>query len=238
MNLALIYSKTGKGVAEVAQRSGTVPLPARRILIMIDGSRAAAELVPVVRDGELAACLELLETGGMIEKSGQLELQTQLEDEALALAEAALEAATMPAPWLSSPLPAQPTAAAIVERSADSKPRPPTLTGMPSPGQRSAATVSPSVSRPSTLSGAIAANTPATGGSAPQSPQSLDEIKRVALRELFARLGPYGETTAAGIQGCTTLATLRHQILEAGRRIEKFRGDKAAQEYLLATGSP
>ncbi len=215
MNLTLIYSKTAKGVAEVAQRSGTIPLPARRVLIMIDGNRSVAELVPVVREGELGAWLQLLEAERLIERTGHVEAQPPEEDKAIALAEEALAAATMPAPWFSSP-PPTPAAAAIIERRAESNPRPPTLTGMPSPGQRSAL---------------------ASGGSAPQSPQSLDEIKRVALRELFARLGPYGETTAAGIEGCTTLATLRHQILEAGRRIEKFRGDKAAQEYLLATGS-
>jgi hypothetical protein len=65
---------------------------------------------------------------------------------------------------------------------------------------------------------------------------SLDETKNLAVRELFQRLGPYGEAPAKNIKECTTIDGLREQIKAAGRRVASLRGDKAAQEYLAAVG--
>jgi hypothetical protein len=77
---------------------------------------------------------------------------------------------------------------------------------------------------------------PAPAAASNGAAQTLDESKRVAVRALFERLGPYGEAPAARIQGCTTVEALRAEVHQAGRRIATFRGEKAAQEYLHAVG--
>lgn len=64
----LVFAKTPKGVAEINARSGALTLPARRVLIMIDGHRPVAELMAVVRTGEFEGIMSTLESQGMIEK--------------------------------------------------------------------------------------------------------------------------------------------------------------------------
>jgi hypothetical protein len=63
----LVYAKTAKGAAEVASRSGAVPLAARRVLIMIDGKRPIAELAPLARTGEISTIVEQLEAQGLVQ---------------------------------------------------------------------------------------------------------------------------------------------------------------------------
>lgn len=82
---------------------------------------------------------------------------------------------------------------------------------------------------------APAAAAPATTSIGKGAP-TLDETKNAAVRELFQRLGPYGEAPAKNIKECTTVDGLREQIKAAGRRVASLRGDKAAQEYLAAVG--
>jgi hypothetical protein len=87
-----------------------------------------------------------------------------------------------------------------------------------------------------------AGGTPATAKAAPPSPapapRSLEEEKRLAVSELYAQLGPYGEQAAAKLQECTTIEALREQIKNAGRRVATFRGEKVAQDYLKSVGYP
>jgi Bacterial regulatory helix-turn-helix protein, lysR family len=66
--------------------------------------------------------------------------------------------------------------------------------------------------------------------------RTVEEEKRLAVKELYAVLGPYGEQPAAKLQECTTIEALREQIKQAGRRVATFRGEKAAQDYLNAVG--
>jgi len=68
MDDRLVYTKTAKGVAEVAARGGTLSLAARRILIMVDGKRSVAELAPLARPGEIDGLVATLEAQGFIQR--------------------------------------------------------------------------------------------------------------------------------------------------------------------------
>jgi hypothetical protein len=68
MDEKLVYAKTAKGVAEVAARSGTLSLAARRVLIMVDGKRSVADLAPLARPGEIDGLLATLEAQGFIQR--------------------------------------------------------------------------------------------------------------------------------------------------------------------------
>ena len=67
---AAIYRKTDKGRREVAGRAFGVESQLRRLLIMIDGQRDAAELSVYVRAGELESALERLVAEGFVETAG------------------------------------------------------------------------------------------------------------------------------------------------------------------------
>lgn len=68
MDDKIVYTKTAKGVAEVAARGGTLSLSARRILIMVDGKRSVADLAPLARPGEIDGLIATLETQGFIQR--------------------------------------------------------------------------------------------------------------------------------------------------------------------------
>ncbi|MCA3218789.1 MAG: hypothetical protein ING59_09575 [Burkholderiales bacterium] len=70
MDVRLVFSKTAKGVAEVAARSAALTLAARRILIMVDGKRTAADLAVLLSPGEIDEVLAALETQGFIVRNG------------------------------------------------------------------------------------------------------------------------------------------------------------------------
>ncbi|MFN3566984.1 MAG: hypothetical protein ACK4V1_13485 [Burkholderiaceae bacterium] len=63
-----VYTKTAKGVAEVAARGGVLSLSARRILIMVDGKRSVADLAPLARPGEIDGLIATLEAQGFIQR--------------------------------------------------------------------------------------------------------------------------------------------------------------------------
>lgn len=65
-----IYRKTDKGKQEVADRSFGLEGHVRRLLIMIDGNRDAAELSVYVRPGELESALTRLVSEGFVETLG------------------------------------------------------------------------------------------------------------------------------------------------------------------------
>lgn len=71
MDGSLVYSKTPKGVAEVAARSAQLPMTTRRVLIMIDGKRTIDELAVLLRPGEIDAVMAQLEGAGLIHRSTQ-----------------------------------------------------------------------------------------------------------------------------------------------------------------------
>jgi hypothetical protein len=68
MDEKLVYTKTSKGVSEVAARGGALSLTARRVLIMVDGKRSVAELAPLARPGEIDGLITTLETQGYIQR--------------------------------------------------------------------------------------------------------------------------------------------------------------------------
>lgn len=68
MDEKLVYTKTAKGIAEVAARGGTLSLSARRILIMVDGKRSVADLAPLARPGEVDGLIATLEAQGFIQR--------------------------------------------------------------------------------------------------------------------------------------------------------------------------
>jgi hypothetical protein len=68
MDEKLVYTKTAKGVAEVAARGGVLSLSARRILIMVDGKRSVADLAPLARPGEIDGLIATLEAQGFIQR--------------------------------------------------------------------------------------------------------------------------------------------------------------------------
>ena len=65
-----IYRKTDKGKQEVAERAFGLESHLRRLLIMIDGERDAAELSVYVRAGELESALARLAAQGFVETVG------------------------------------------------------------------------------------------------------------------------------------------------------------------------
>lgn len=69
MDGSLVYSKTPKGVAEIATRSAQLSMTTRRVLIMIDGKRSVDELAVLLRPGEIDAVIGQLESAGLIHRS-------------------------------------------------------------------------------------------------------------------------------------------------------------------------
>ena len=61
MDGSIVYSKTPKGVAEVAARSAQLSMTTRRVLIMVDGKRTIDELAVLLRPGEIDAVITQLE---------------------------------------------------------------------------------------------------------------------------------------------------------------------------------
>jgi hypothetical protein len=66
MDGSIVYSKTPKGVAEVAARSAQLSMTTRRVLIMVDGKRTVDELAVLLRPGEIDAVITQLESAGLI----------------------------------------------------------------------------------------------------------------------------------------------------------------------------
>jgi hypothetical protein len=65
----VIYTKTPKGTAEIAARSGALSMAERRVLIMVDGKRTLVDLAPLARAGEIGPLLESLEAQGFIQRA-------------------------------------------------------------------------------------------------------------------------------------------------------------------------
>lgn len=68
MDGSLVYSKTPKGVAEIAARSAQLSMTTRRVLIMIDGKRTVDDLAVLLRPGEVDAVIAQLEGAGLIHR--------------------------------------------------------------------------------------------------------------------------------------------------------------------------
>lgn len=192
MNFSLIYSKTAKGAAEIAARSGALTPAMRRVLIMVDGRRTAAELELVARDGEFESIIAALLAKGMIEQTGTVE--AEIPD------------------WVDD----DEEATVVME-----SPRGPDAI--------------PALRRSTQAAAAAPAPVPAPAPAEPKTP-TLEERKRMAVRALFDRLGPYGEEAAARIQECKTLEELGERLKHACRRIALFRGEQAAREYMVSIG--
>lgn len=69
MDGSIVYSKTPKGVAEVAARSAQLSMTTRRVLIMVDGKRTIDELAVLLRPGEIDAVITQLESAGLIQRN-------------------------------------------------------------------------------------------------------------------------------------------------------------------------
>jgi hypothetical protein len=67
---AAIYRKTGKGQREVDERTSGLEKHIRRLLILIDGQRTAAELSVYIRAGEFESTLARLVEEGFVEAIG------------------------------------------------------------------------------------------------------------------------------------------------------------------------
>lgn len=64
MGEAGVYRKTAAGQDEIVARSGSLALPVRRVLIMIDGKRTVGDLAQFLRAGEIDSVIaELLQKG-------------------------------------------------------------------------------------------------------------------------------------------------------------------------------
>ncbi len=76
-----VYAKTARGLDEIAHRSNTIGLRARRMLILIDGARTFDALQALSGDSELAATLAQLEEAGFIagQAAPPLPMATQAE---------------------------------------------------------------------------------------------------------------------------------------------------------------
>ena len=68
MDGSVVYTKTAKGIAEIATRTAQLSMTSRRVLIMVDGKRTVDELAALLRPGEIDAVITQLETGGLIHR--------------------------------------------------------------------------------------------------------------------------------------------------------------------------
>ena len=77
---------------------------------------------------------------------------------------------------------------------------------------------------------------PSTSGGMDErdSPITLDEVKRRAVRGLHDRLGPEADALAIRIEACRTIEEFRGCVREAERLIGNAQGSGAAQDYLKA----
>lgn len=73
MNPGMIYTKTGKGRAEVAGRGQSLNPVQRRLLIVIDGKKTVNDLEAFVRIDELDAALDFLQREDLIESTDHIE---------------------------------------------------------------------------------------------------------------------------------------------------------------------
>jgi hypothetical protein len=67
----VIFSRTDLGNQEVTDPDGKLPPRLRRCLVLVDGVRDVATLVPMFRAGELDEILEELHQGGYVEPDGE-----------------------------------------------------------------------------------------------------------------------------------------------------------------------
>ena len=72
MDGSVVYTKTPKGIAEIATRTAQLSMTSRRVLIMIDGKRTVDELAVLLRPGEIDSVITQLETGGLIHRHAAL----------------------------------------------------------------------------------------------------------------------------------------------------------------------
>ena len=77
MDETIIYRKTVKGTAEVADRKHGLGKDLRRVLILVDGRRDIAELSALTRAGEMESVLSQLEAEGYIEPNDWHEVDPQ-----------------------------------------------------------------------------------------------------------------------------------------------------------------
>lgn len=68
--MAVIFTKTERGHAEITSRAGGLSPRVRRVLIFVDGKRTVAELRDMLQYDDLQHTLGLLEEEGYIEMSG------------------------------------------------------------------------------------------------------------------------------------------------------------------------
>lgn len=68
MDGLVVYTKTAKGIAEIATRTAQLSMTARRVLIMVDGKRTVDELAVLLRPGEIDGVIAQLETSGLIHR--------------------------------------------------------------------------------------------------------------------------------------------------------------------------
>jgi hypothetical protein len=72
----MIYTKTAKGRAEVANREQGLSPVQRRLLILVDGHKSTAELQAFVRVDELDAALAHLQLASLVETTDELDALT------------------------------------------------------------------------------------------------------------------------------------------------------------------
>ncbi len=68
--MAVIFTKTERGHAEITSRAGGLSPRVRRVLIFVDGKRTVAELRDMLQYDDLQHTLGLLEEEGYIEMAG------------------------------------------------------------------------------------------------------------------------------------------------------------------------
>jgi hypothetical protein len=72
MNLGVIYIKTDRGRAVVAERTGELSALQRRMLIVVDGKKTVNDLGALVRAGELEGVLSVLLAHALIAPTGDV----------------------------------------------------------------------------------------------------------------------------------------------------------------------
>jgi hypothetical protein len=69
----LVFAKTPAGNSEIVERRLGLSLPARRVLILIDGRRSLAQLPALTRPDDLPALVAVLQSEGLISLNGIVE---------------------------------------------------------------------------------------------------------------------------------------------------------------------
>ncbi|HYF60713.1 MAG TPA: hypothetical protein VEA81_17330 [Burkholderiaceae bacterium] len=242
MDLAaeIVFVKTPQGSDEIATRRHGLAMRMRRLLILVDGRRTAADLSRLVPEPDLPAQLERLEADGFVARAGAAPGVAAPDATAPDPASAAPAVA---APGVAAPAGAGvpsaiPTAAAFAAPPPVCAPPPfaasPARSGTGEPLPGTVPLVPARVAAPPAEPPAARAAEAAAPGAA--APRELEALRRAIVRQLVEAIGPHADALGVRIERARTLEELRKLVPSAAQLVEAVRGRAAAAAFVQRIG--